>query len=94
MQPAMRQAAREAIVEQVINLLAETARRLWPVWFTDVSFGGCRGDTLGRLAAGAIARSAAEKIAGLSPSWTEAAAKLALDNRAPRVTGHALGHAF
>jgi very-short-patch-repair endonuclease len=77
----------EAIVEQVINLLAETARRLWPVWFTDVSFGGCRGDTLGRLAAGAIARSAAEKIAGLSPSWTEAAAKLALDNRAPRVIG-------
>jgi len=77
----------EVVVEQVINLLAETARRLWPIWFTDVSFGGCRSDTLGRLAAGAIARSAAEKIAGLSPSWAEAAAKLALDNRAPRVIG-------
>ncbi len=77
----------EAIVEQVINLLAETARRLWPIWFTDVSFGGCRSDTLGRLAAGVIARRAAEKIAGLSPSWAEAAAKLALDNRSPRVIG-------
>jgi len=76
-----------AIVEQVINLLAETARRLWPIWFTDVSFGGCRNDTLGRLAAGVIARSTAEEIAGLSPSWAAAAARLALDNCPPRVSG-------
>ncbi|MGB7044117.1 MAG: hypothetical protein WBD65_04150, partial [Methylocella sp.] len=27
----------EAYVEQVIAILAETAMRLWPVWFTDVS---------------------------------------------------------
>jgi very-short-patch-repair endonuclease len=77
----------EVIVEQVVNLFAETARRLWPIWFTDVSFDGCRSDTLGRLAAAAIARSAAKKIAGLSASWAEAAVGLALDNRSPRVIG-------
>jgi very-short-patch-repair endonuclease len=77
----------EAIVEQVIDLLAETARRLWPSWFTDVSFVGCRNDTLGRLAGGAIARNAAEEITGLSPSWAEAAARLALADRPPRVIG-------
>jgi hypothetical protein len=77
----------EAIVAQVIDLLAETAHRLWPVWFTDVSFAGCRNDTLGRLAAAAIARRAAAEIAGLSPAWAEAAARLALDDRPPRVSG-------
>jgi len=77
----------EMIVEQIIDLLAETARRLWPIWFTDVSFGGCRNDMLGRLAAGVIARTAAKEIAGLSPLWAEAAARLALDNCPPRVTG-------
>lgn len=76
----------EAIVEQVANLLAETARRLWPVWFNDVSFAACRNDALGRLAAGAIARRAAEQIAGLSSSWAEKAARLALDDRPPRVS--------
>ena len=34
----------EAYVEQVIAILAETARRLWPVWFTDVSFTMCGND--------------------------------------------------
>jgi hypothetical protein len=38
----------EAYVEQVIAALAETAMRLWPVWFTDVSFAMCRDDPLGR----------------------------------------------
>jgi hypothetical protein len=77
----------EAIVEQVVDLLAETARRLWPLWFTDVSFDGCHSDRLGRFAAAAIARGAAKKIGGLSASWAEAAVGLALYNRAPRVIG-------
>jgi hypothetical protein len=77
----------ESIVEQVVDLLAETARRMWPLWFTDVSFAECRSDTLGRLAAGVIVRKAAEEIAGLSPSWAEAAVRLALDNCPPRVSG-------
>ena len=77
----------EAIVEQAIGVLVETARRLWPLWFTNVSFAGCRSDTLGRLTAGVIAHNAAEEIAGLSPSWAEAATRLALDGRPPRVQG-------
>ena len=39
----------EAYVEQVIAVLAETAMRLWPVWFTDVSFAMCCNNALGRL---------------------------------------------
>ncbi len=75
----------EAIIEQVINLLSGTARRLWPIWFTDIDFGECRNDTLGRLAAAAMVRRAAAKIVGLSLPWAEAAVGLALDDRPPRV---------
>jgi very-short-patch-repair endonuclease len=77
----------EAVIEQVINLLSCTARRLWPIWFTDLDFGECRNGTLGRLAATAMARRAAAEIAGLSFPWVEAAVGLALDDRPPRVKG-------
>jgi very-short-patch-repair endonuclease len=76
----------EAIVEQAIAVLAETARLVWPIWFTDVSF-PARDDALGRLAAVVTARGAAREIAGASPSWLEAAARLALADRPPRVGG-------
>jgi very-short-patch-repair endonuclease len=76
-----------AITEQIINLLAETARRLWPIWFGNVSFAECHDDRLGRLAASAIARRAAEEVPGLLPSWAEAASQRALANRLPRVNG-------
>jgi very-short-patch-repair endonuclease len=85
--PIMPKPTAEAIVEQIVDLLAGTPRRLWPVWFTDVSFSGCRNDTLGRFAIGAIARGAAQNIAGLSPSWIEAAARLVLNDCSPRVSG-------
>jgi very-short-patch-repair endonuclease len=77
----------EVVVEQVINLFAETARCLWPVWFTNVSFDACGNDTLGRRAVNAIARNAAAQIIGLSIGWTDAAARLVLENRLPRVSG-------
>src|SRR6266566_9475819 len=51
----------EGYVEQVIAVLAETALRLWPVWFTDVSFAMCSDDALGRKAVGVIAREAAAR---------------------------------
>jgi Protein of unknown function (DUF559) len=76
----------EAIVEQAIAVFAETARLIWPTWFTDVSFPGCD-DTLGRLAAAVRARAAAREIADVSPSWLEAAAGLAFADRPPRVGG-------
>jgi hypothetical protein len=77
----------EAYVEQVIVILAETAMRLWPVWFTDLSFAMCYDDALGRQAAGAIAREAAARAPGVSSTWAEAAARLALAGRPPRVAG-------
>jgi len=73
--------AAEEIVERVIDLLADTALRLWPHWFTDISFAECRSDTLGRAAARIIARQAAETIDGLSHPWAEAAVALATLSR-------------
>ncbi len=75
----------EAVIAQVVDLLSGTARRLWPIWFTDMDFRECGNDTLGRLAAAAMVRRAAAEIAGLSLPWAEAAIGLALDDRAPRV---------
>jgi very-short-patch-repair endonuclease len=75
----------EAVVQQLTEQLAATAQRLWPVWFTDVSFAGCRPDTPGRLAAHGIVRRAAAHIGGLQTVWAEAAIDLALNQRAPRV---------
>jgi very-short-patch-repair endonuclease len=77
----------EACVEQAIALLAETAFRLWPVWFTDVSFAMCGNDALGRQTAGTIAREAASGVPGINVAWAERAARLALDDRTPRVDG-------
>jgi hypothetical protein len=77
----------EAYVEQVIAILAETAMRLWPVWFTDVSFVMCRDDALGRPASGVIAREAAARVPGVSSTWAEAAVRLALAGRPARVAG-------
>jgi very-short-patch-repair endonuclease len=75
----------EALVEQIVEVLAETVRGLWPVWFGDLDFSSCRDDTLGRLAVAAMAHEAAGRIAGLSAAWLEPAAKLALAGRIPRV---------
>jgi very-short-patch-repair endonuclease len=76
----------ETYVEEAIAALAQTALRLWPLWFTDVSFATCRDDALGREAVGAIAREAAARLPGLSSAWVDAATRLALAGRSPRVT--------
>jgi hypothetical protein len=73
--------------ETASAVLAETAMRLWPVWFTDVSFAMCCDDALGRQAAGVIAREAAARAPGVSSPWAEAAARLALAGGLPRVAG-------
>jgi hypothetical protein len=74
-------------VENATTLLAEAALRLWPVWFSDVSFAMCGDDTLGRQAAGVIAREAAASTPGINANWAEAAARLALAGSPPRVGG-------
>jgi very-short-patch-repair endonuclease len=75
----------ETVIQQIIDQLAETARRLWPVWFTDVSFAECGSDGLGRLAAHAIIHRSAARIKNLQTVWAEAALLRALDQRSPRV---------
>jgi very-short-patch-repair endonuclease len=79
----------EQIVEQVANLLADTAQRMWPVWFTDVDFGNCRSDTLGHEAARIMARQVPSTTPAVLRPWAEAAVLLALDGRKPRVPGTA-----
>jgi very-short-patch-repair endonuclease len=77
----------DAYVEQIVAALADTAMRLWPVWFTDVSFSICSDDALGRQAAGAIARDAVLRVPDVNSTWTEMAARLVLAGRPPRVAG-------
>ncbi|MFG1397279.1 endonuclease domain-containing protein [Roseixanthobacter pseudopolyaromaticivorans] len=76
-----------AMIAQVLDVLARAAFEIWPVWFGEEGFAEYRNDTLGRLATGIRARDAATRILGLSPSWAEAAARLVLNERLPRVPG-------
>lgn len=77
----------DAYVEQVIAALAETAMRLWPDWFTGVSFAVCRNDAPGRRAARAIVRAAAARMPRIDRNFAEAAIRLVLAGRPPRVAG-------
>lgn len=77
----------EAAVQQLADQFAEIALRLWPVWFTDVSFAECAGDELGRRACLAIMRRATAQISRLQPAWAEVAMDLALHGRPPRIRG-------
>lgn len=79
----------EAIINEVITCLAETALRLWPTWYhdADVSFNICGNDSLGRQAACVLASEAGRKIAGVLPFWAEQATVLALSGHVPRVSG-------
>jgi very-short-patch-repair endonuclease len=77
----------EQIVQQVADILAETALRVWPSWFTDVNFGDCRDDTLGREAARVMVRKIANEIPAVLRPWAETAVTSALSGRKPRVPG-------
>ena len=71
----------EALVESVLAALASVAQSLWPLWW-GASMPD-RDDALGRAAA----RLAARAAPGVSAPWAEAAARLALKGRPPRVKG-------
>jgi very-short-patch-repair endonuclease len=75
----------EMAIQQLTDQLADTAQRLWPVWFTNVNFAECRSDASGRLAAYAITRRLAAHMSDLQPFWAEAAIDLALDKKPLRV---------
>ena len=83
--PLKQATSAEQIVEQVTDMLAETALRMWPMWFTDVDFGNFRDDTLGREAARVAVRDIANRAPNLLRPWAEAAVMYALSGRKPRV---------
>lgn len=85
--PIVADVTAHAIAEQIIAFLASAAARLWPVWYTDVDFGHCPADRLGRLTTGIMASAAAKSVAGASLVWAERAASLALEGKAPRPPG-------
>ena len=76
-----------AIIDQILDLLAQTALSLWPLWFTDISFAECHCDAAGKIAAGLKARKTAKEIGGVSPEWAETAVTLAIEGKPPRVVG-------
>jgi hypothetical protein len=80
----------EAIVERSVQTLADTALRMWPIWYSSLSLADIRGDTLGRQALRARIRELAKAIPHVSPVWAERAAALVLDGRKPRVLDTAL----
>lgn len=61
----------EAIIDEIIRYLAETALRLWPMWYhgSGAKFEICGNDSLGRQAARVLANEAGRKIAGTLPLW-------------------------
>jgi very-short-patch-repair endonuclease len=77
----------ERIVDQVADVLAETALRIWPVWFTAVDFGGYRADTLGHEAARMKVRQVASETRAVRWPWAETAVLQALGGHKPRVPG-------
>lgn len=77
----------EAIIDEIIRYLAETALRLWPMWYhgSGAKFEICGNDSLGRQAARVLANEAGRKIAGTLPLWSEQAAILVLNGQVPRI---------
>ena len=53
----------EALVEAILRGVAETALKVWPVWYkgSGIDFGICRKDALGRQAVAALAREVSKK---------------------------------
>jgi very-short-patch-repair endonuclease len=76
----------ETLIEETLNLFAETLLSLWPTWFEEERFSACRDDALGREAVKILAEAAARGVEGLSPAFAGTAARLALAGRLPRDT--------
>lgn len=75
----------DRIIEQVVTILAETALRLWPVWFDNVSFEQTANNKFSRNAATKAVQDAAPGVSGLLLPWVQKATQLAQSGRMPRV---------
>ena len=74
----------DAMVERTVEALADTALRMWPVWYSSVSFADIRDDTLGREAARVRLQEVAKLIPRVSRAWAEQAVTKALRGRKVR----------
>jgi hypothetical protein len=81
----------DAMVERAVDALADTALRMWPVWYSGLSFADIRDDTLGREAARVRVHEIARLIPHVSPAWAERAVTKALGGRKLRGLDVALG---
>lgn len=75
----------DALVELILDGLAETALRLWPDWYGNVAFGAYRANSLEREAARLRLAALASEIPGLSETWAKPALAMAHSGRRPRV---------
>jgi len=74
----------EAFIEHVIDLLSETASRLWPNWYTKEDFSAFKNDALGRESLKSKLTAIARDIPTLSLPWARAATELAMRGASPR----------
>jgi hypothetical protein len=80
----------DTIVERTVDALADTATRLWPIWYSSLSFADIRDDTLGREAARARLHEIVKMMPRVSHAWAERAVTKALGGRKPRFPDVAL----
>ena len=75
----------EAILTEIVSSIAATALKVWPEWYrgTEINFGICGNDRLGRQAASVLSREASKNVAGVQLLWTEQAARKALGGDPP-----------
>jgi hypothetical protein len=80
----------DAMVERAVDALADTALRMWPVWYSSVSFADIRDDTLGHEAARVRVDEIAKSMPRVSRAWAERAVTKALGGRKLRGLDSAL----
>jgi very-short-patch-repair endonuclease len=77
----------EALIADLLNILAQTALRMWPVWYTDVDFGSIGLSALHRTAAWRKVEQLAQDIPQLSATWAKRAVVRAISGKSPLVRG-------
>jgi very-short-patch-repair endonuclease len=79
--------APQALIADILDTLAGTALRMWPIWYGDVDFGAIGLSALDRAAARRRIERLARDIPRLSPIWAARAVVRAVAGRLPLVPG-------
>lgn len=77
----------EIFVADIVSSMAATALKVWPRWYegTEVDFGICGNDALGRQAIAVLSRDVSKNLDGVQPLWTEEAARVVLCGLPPLI---------